>query len=209
MIAQQDDRGTLLAIIDGGGSWGSGIDAAVFVREELEQRWEEPGALTTGVMCSDLEDALSAIPARHRDEVSGWQFSLTAILIHGAQLHWMAAGLFGLSLVRQGEQVRLFKTRMLSDDLEDSGRWGARRLRGFPHANLLTGPLVGDPKRPPATGGPIGLHEGDRIVLARERVHREILPSALADPAEAIQRAAVFAGLRPAGVAILGVHPGS
>jgi hypothetical protein len=209
MIAQQDEHGTLVAVVDGGGSWGSGIDAAVWVRHELERRWSAPGQLTIEVLKADLDAIVASVPERHRDEVSGWQFSMTAILILGRELHWLAAGLFGLSLIRGGELVRLFKTRMLVDDLEDSGRWSARRLQGFPHANLLTGPLVGDPEREPTAGGPTRLEVGDRLVLARERLHREILPGGLRDGAEALQDAAIFAGLRPAAVAILDVHPQS
>jgi hypothetical protein len=206
-VALQDDGGTLVAVIDGGGSWGSGIEAAVWCREQLQERWKSPGSVTVPQMLRDINEVYAELPAPLRGTEMGAQFSLSALLILGKRLSWIAAGLFGISLIRDDEILRLFRTRMLADDLEDSGRWGPRRLRGFPHANLLTGALIGDPETPPDHGGPLELEPGDRVLVARERLHREILPEARNAESEALQTAAIFGGLRASAVAILEVHP--
>ena len=72
---------------------------------------------------------------------------------------------------------------------------------------MCSNKAAGDPRVPPEHGGPLPLHPGDRLLLGRERLHREILPGALDDDSEALQGAAISAGLGPSAVAVLEVHP--
>lgn len=199
VIQFQSEHATLLALFDGAGSWGYGMEAAAWTRLRLTERWRHcvPGSMDA--VADDIEAACEAVPRELRDADFGCGFSGVAVLIGPSSVHVAAAGLFGVSLVNRAEVFPLFRPRMLTDRLLEEGHLRPDELDAFAHQDVHVGPvLVDGGKQALERVGPRDFPPEHILIVAYSRLLRLLATqppaSWMNNPAAVLQRTGTQSG---------------
>lgn len=143
LITVNRPDGALVAVIDGVGSWGTGMEAADWARHRLAQRWTSSSPMTPDTLAADILSVAAAIPGELQDPEWGWEFSVAALLVVDETLHALAAGIFEVTVVDAAGFHPIYDPETLMKQLLRSGQLTAEQAATFEHQNLYVGPLVG------------------------------------------------------------------
>ena len=138
------DSQSLVAIVDGSGSWGSGVEAADRARHLIDSRWQSARAWSVSSLVSDVSEIALSTPASLRDTEFGWSFSVTCLLCTRDSVECVAAGIYQVDILGPSGSMSLFRPTMLVDQLLADGTLQLDAVAGFPHQNVCLGPFVGD-----------------------------------------------------------------
>lgn len=136
------DGAVLIAVVDGAGSWGTGVEAAAWAAERLAERWDRRFAGIEAI-AGDVRRIGGEVPGGLRDSEWGWGFSVTALVIRGDEIEGVAAGLFDVALVGPSRREMLYEGRTLLRDLVQRGDLAPSEASAFV-PDVYTGTLVGD-----------------------------------------------------------------
>jgi hypothetical protein len=138
------DTQSLVAIVDGSGSWGSGVEAADRARHLLDSRWRGTRDWSVAGLARDISEVALSTPANLRDKEFGWSFSVTCLLCTHDVLDLVAAGFYQVDIVGPSGTLTLFRPTMLIDQLLADGTLQPEAVAAFPHRHVCLGPFVGD-----------------------------------------------------------------
>ncbi len=187
---------TLVAVVDGMGSWGTGLETAAWTRAYLAERWRRSVPGTMEAVAGDILAACDAIPAELRDDTFGYGFSGAAVLVSAGSVQVAAAGQLAVYRVGASGAVPLFRPRMLIDGLLERGEIQAAEVDGFAHQHVCIQPLLADGGQSALVrSGPHEVPAGDAVIVAHLDLMRLLLQQA---PASWVHRSALL--LQDAGV---------
>lgn len=138
------DASSLIAIIDGSGSWGSGREAADRSRGILAASWGRSPQWSAAQLAETIAEAVLSTPQELRDSEFGWAFSITALLCYETRVECLAAGAYRADVIAPQTVTTLFRPKTLADDLLERRILAAEELEDFPHPDVCLGPFLGD-----------------------------------------------------------------
>ena len=192
--------GFLGVVADGmGGLAHGGAAGAVAVRALLESyASKRPGDLLSAALFQALLRANDAVVALARDTngigIGDVGTTAAVAVVHGAALHWIAAGDSRIYLWRAGRLTQVNADHVYAADLDAKiarGQISEQDARDDPDRDALTSHL-GTPSlhRIDRSLEPYPLLEGDRVLICSDGLYRALDPGELAAPlAAAPQRA--------------------
>jgi hypothetical protein len=185
LVALQREGWILAGVVDGAGSWGTGVEAADWSLERLTERWSQ-GPIDPVRVAADVRDVRRSLPRELREPDGDSAYSVSVVLASGTVCHVVAAGCYGVVLVERGVPRDLFRPRTWADVQVEDGSLGREAARSHPLRHVMVGPLIADRKdSAPATSGPFALRPGAAIVVAEYRNLEVLDVSALSQPAPA------------------------
>ena len=138
------DEGTLLvAIFDGSGSWGTGIEAAAWTRARLGDLWRAPTTLSSDRIRDDLLAIEGTLPKELVGDEFGWSFSLLVALASRDRVTIVRVGNQSVIRLRSGRAERLAGPDMLVDRLVATGTCTVEEASAAV-GHLCLGPYFGD-----------------------------------------------------------------
>jgi hypothetical protein len=156
---------SLVAIVDGSGSWGSGREAADLARDVLASRWGSTAEWSVAGIASDISEVALSTPKELRDQEFGWSFSVTCLLCAHDLIESVAAGFYRVDVLRPSGMANLFRPAMLVDQLLAAGILRAETVATFPHRHVSLGPFVGDRDRVELTTARHIVEPGEFVVV--------------------------------------------
>jgi hypothetical protein len=161
----------LAGVIDGVGSWGYGMEAADWVRRDLERRWAALKEPTPEAVVEEIEGSITRLPKDYTDAEEGYSFSVALVLVKGTTLTVVAAGANGVVRLTDTGSQAFFAPRRWIDSLVAEGHITLDVARAHPLRHCVVGPWVADePRVPPAIFGPFETTDDSAIVVADVRV---------------------------------------
>jgi hypothetical protein len=188
LVVREGEGWALAGVVDGAGSWGSGVEAADWSLGRLREWWSR-GPMGPARIATDIREIARSLPAELRDPDDS-AYSVAFALVRGTECHFVAAGCYGVVLLERGSRRELFRPRVWTDAYVEDGTLTPEAARFHPLRGVATGPFVADGKDvDPATSGPFELRPGATLVVA-ERRNLELLGGGLPSgpsPARAVQ----------------------
>lgn len=173
VIHLQSEHAAVMALFDGVGSWGYGMEAAAWTRLQLTERWKRSVPDSIAAVADDIATVSDAVPREFRDADFGCGFSGVAVLLGEGVVHVTAAGLFGIYLVNHSEVIPIFQPRMLIDQLLEEKQLSPDELDAFPHPDVYVGPILVDGgKQALKCSGPHDLPPDHVLIVAHQRLLR-------------------------------------
>lgn len=167
IVAIQRAGWVLAGVVDGAGSWGTGVEAADWSLERLTETWSR-GPIDPARVAADVRAAARSLPAELRDPDTA--YSVAFALVRGMECHVVAAGCYGVVLLERRGRRDLFRPRTWTDPYVEDGTLTPEAARSHPLRGVMTGPFVADGKDADlATSGPIELRPGATLVVAEQR----------------------------------------
>jgi hypothetical protein len=160
----------IVGVVDGVGSWGTGVGAAHWCRGQLADRWARPDPPSPSGLVADIQAVVAELPSEFADPDFGSAFSVALVLARGPECHLVAAGAYGGLLCHRAGYEPVFRPRRWIDAEIDQGRMTVEEGRSHPLRGVLVGPFVGDVGHPPAAiHGPFQIPSGSALVIAEQR----------------------------------------
>lgn len=173
VIHLQSGHANLLALFDGVGSWGYGMEAAAWTRLRLIERWERSVPAFIAAVAEDIATVSGAVPGEFRNTDFGCGFCGAAVLLGAGSVYVTAAGLFGVYLVNQFGLVPIFRPRMLVDQLLEEKQLSPDEIDAFAHQDVCVGPFLADGgKQALKCSGPHDLPPDHILIVAHQRLLR-------------------------------------
>jgi hypothetical protein len=158
----------IVALFDGWGSWGTGMEAAARCRAETEARWRNTPPTSLEAAVADVHDIANSTPAEFRADDYDCAFHGVVLLLEGSSIHVAAAGAFPVVLASRSGFMLLFKPRTLGDHVSEERTLLAEELAALPHKDVCLGPyLASDRDLSPLTcSGPHVVPVGGVVLVA-------------------------------------------
>lgn len=167
---------TLVAVVDGMGSWGTGLETAAWTRAHLAERWRRSVPGTMEAVAGDILAACDAIPAELRDDTFGYGFSGAAVLASAGSVEVVASGQLAVYRVGAAGAVPLFRPRMLVDDLLEKKLLQPAEVEAFADQHICIQPLLADGGQGALVrSGPHEVPVGDAVIVAHWDLMRLLL----------------------------------
>lgn len=186
----------ILYMMDGTGSWGSGVEAASWFRDWLADTHMDDLRASPTTVSETLRAGIRQLPPAIRDDDYHWSFSIVAVIADDDTIQLGACGGFAAAAVSGTHIAHLLTPARLIDKLVAEGHVPESEAEGHKYAHVLCGPFFGVDDHdkltwlPPVAKaaqsliliGESGLHR----YLAAQRDHNlHIDPVALRDAVEA------------------------
>jgi hypothetical protein len=156
---------SLVAIVDGSGSWGSGREAADHARNVLSSRWGSTAEWSVASISNDISEVALSTPNELRDQEFGWSFSVTCLLCAHDLIELVAAGFYRVDVLKPSGMANLFRPAMLVDQLLADGTLRPETVATFSHQHICLGPFVGDRDRVELTTARHVVEPGEFVVV--------------------------------------------
>jgi hypothetical protein len=167
---------SVVGIVDGMGSWGSGVEAADWVLQRLVAGWSTRIPSSAKGIAAEIADVARQIPDQWQGDDMGCSFSVALIVRLGATVEVVAAGAYNVWSLGSAEEKPLFRPRRWIDEQVRLGNLSVAEALVHPLREVMTGPFVADASGdPPEALGPFDLASDARIVIAEERVMDQLL----------------------------------
>jgi hypothetical protein len=177
LVVRQGEGWILAGVVDGAGSWGTGVEAADWSLNRLTERWSS-GPMDTARITTDVRDVARTLPAELQDPDDA-AYSVAFVLLSGTECHVVAAGCYGVVLLERSGRRDLFRPRVWTDPYVEDGRLTPEDARSHPLRGVAIGGFVADGKDADlATSGPFDLRPGVTLVVA-ERRNLDLLDASL------------------------------
>jgi hypothetical protein len=199
----------VVAVFEGWGSWGSGMDAAAEALRLTAERWTNAAPASIHAAAADVHAIAASVTGTKADAFDDRAFSGVIIWVAAETVQVAAAGTLAAALIGPASAKFLFKPRMLLDQVLEQHPLTSEQIRDFPHRHVCLGPFLASPDDPtPLTiTGPHGVPAGGAVLVAEHRLVEHLLaPGAPWDPtrtAAELQRRQVALGMPPFPVVVI------
>jgi hypothetical protein len=167
VIAHRAPDWFIAGVVDGAGSWGSGVEAADWCRRRVADLWVRSDPPSPSGLAADIQAAVADLPPELADPDFGCAFSVALVLARGEEWHLVAAGTYGAVLCHRARQEAVYRPRRWTDAQIEQGRMTVEEGRSHPLRNVMACPFVGDVgDAPPAVHGPFHVPPGSALVIA-------------------------------------------
>lgn len=165
--------GSIIAILDGTGSWEAGEEESRAVAAQLAPKWSADLPGSPDHMVRDLAIALASFAPVPADESFGRSgFSFIGVLIRHEQVFVMSCGSYAALHIRDGCVELLYRPRFWVDEQVRIGTMTAAEAGSHQLRHVYIGPLLSPAHAPLEHAGPI---ETGAIVLATMELARRLL----------------------------------
>jgi hypothetical protein len=182
----------LIAIVDGAGSWDSGMEAASHVYHVLEGRWRTALPVDAGALERDLLAATGTIPEEMRQ---GDSFSFAAAMLCDESVQIIAAGRFGVLNVVGERAAQIFSPGTWVMEQVAAGILTQAEALAHPLRNVCIGGHVSSGGTELFVSPSISLESGDVILIAELALFQKLLLAPIASwralSAERLQKLSV------------------
>lgn len=145
--------------------------AADWTCRQLAQRWVTLDHPNLSQIGEDIRAVVCEMPVEFKDPDFGCSFSIALVLMDGLTCHVVAAGAYGIELIRKAVATSLFAPRRWVDQAVDEGAITTEEANVHPLRTVLVGPWLADGgPNAPLILGPFGLEPGSSVVIAEQRV---------------------------------------
>lgn len=166
LVYSQPDGSESVFLFDGNGSWGSGVEAAGWFREQLADLIHEPDGITPTSIEGTLNELLEILPEHFVNDAFGWQFSLAIVVVEQSTVHVAATGSFAALALCGNVVQRLVAPMRLVEGLVSKGIISkAKAETNHRYRRLITAHQFGTNGAQLKWCGPTIMESGDRIVL--------------------------------------------
>jgi hypothetical protein len=160
-------------VVDGVGSWGAGMEAADWSRRHLAERGAAMLRPDAEEIVAGIQAVVGEIPAAFQEDECefGCAFSIALVLVRGVTCHVIAAGAYGVEMIRGAASTSLFSPRRWVDEQVDKGVITQQQADAHPLHGVVVGPWLADGHHAaPLTYGPFGLDPGSSVLVAEMRL---------------------------------------
>ena len=164
--------GRLVAIFDGSGSWGSGLETAAWVQSRLAEAWKRSPPADAAKLVLDFEAAANAIPDDLKDSEWGLEptwahdFWFAAVLVLGRRVHVITDGSYGALRFGSREVISLYEPRTWVMEQVAAGILTEAEALEHPLRKVLTRGAVPTGPVEAYLVEPVELAPGEGVVIA-------------------------------------------
>ncbi len=174
VVVQCAGESVVAGVVDGVGSWGSGVEAADWARRRLEARWQAALPLSALAVRRDVLAVVSDLPRDLRQDDGGCAFSVALVLVCGGLSDVVAAGAYGVECVDPRGSRSVFGPHRWVDEMLASGVLTSADAESHVLRNMIVGPFVTGDSPADLAWVPFVLAPEESIVIAEERCLRRL-----------------------------------
>lgn len=148
IVHVRTEAADVVAVFEGWGSWGSGMDAAEEALHLTAARWTSAAPASIHAAAADVHAIAASLAVARADAFDDRAFSGLIVWVAAETVQVAAAGSLAAVLFGAASTKLLFKPRMLIDLVLEQHTLTPEQIREFPQRHVCLGPYLASPVNP-------------------------------------------------------------